>query len=844
MKSHSHSAAEPHPSLARGLRTPTGLRPAQFGASSQEEAFAVPVEWNVSSAFSVCISQFARNGETDRSSRVALPAIRLSRRPNQAAVAGFFGAAIVFLNGISGGTIEARAQMISARSIDTLGLYHLTNIWNAHLTFSADQWEAMEPKGGFGGFGGPPGGPGVGFGGQRGPGGANRGGPGGPGGGPGGFGPAMFIAPALMDQADANKDGKLSRAEFEALGEKWFTAWDTNKAGQLEAAKIRSGLNTALAFGGPVRPHGTGGPGPGGGMMLQGPEGKRNGVAAMVGIEFNYVHADLEFEGRTVRDVGIRYKGNGTFMESRGALKRSFKVDLNEYTKGRHLGGSTVLNLHSCVTDASFMNEVLAYQLYREAGVPAPRTAFARVYLTVPGKYDHKFVGLYSLVQNVDKHFLEENFGTKRGVVFKPVAPSLFTYLGDDWKSYGQTYDPKTSLFEEQQRRMIELCRLMTSGSDSELAAHVGEYIDVAQFARFMAVMVFLSDMDGILGPGQNLYLYLHPKTQLITFLPWDQDHSWGQFAMRGTAEQRENLSLRKPWEGDNNRFLARMYNLAEFQKEYRARLEEFCRTIFRPERFSRQVDQIASALRSAVREESEEKLARFEKVVAGEAVGPGGFGGPGPGFAPPGANAARGGPGSGEALQAANSLVPANMRGPQGDAPGQDRMPFRGPFGFMQELKPIKTFTPVRFKSIQDQLAGKSEGLSPGGMGGMGGPGGRGGPGGGPGGRGPSGPGDFGPGMFLSGVFLEAMDADKDGAVTRAEMLAGFRGWYGKWTSAEAGKAKSAAFMTDEQLRAGINQDLSPFKNGGPPGFGGPGGGPPGSGPPDFGSMGPDHEE
>jgi len=45
-----------------------------------------------------------------------------------------------------------------------------------------------------------------------------------------------------------------------------------------------------------------------------------------------------------------------------------------------------------------------------------------------------------------------------------------------------------------------------------------------------MAVMVYLSDLDGILGPGQNLYLHLHPKTQQFQFIPWDQDHSWGQF--------------------------------------------------------------------------------------------------------------------------------------------------------------------------------------------------------------------------------------------------------------------------------------------------------------------------
>ena len=48
------------------------------------------------------------------------------------------------------------------------------------------------------------------------------------------------------------------------------------------------------------------------------------------------------------------------------------------------------------------MNEVLAYRLYRDAGVPAPRTSYVRVSITVPGLYDRAYTGLYILVENVD----------------------------------------------------------------------------------------------------------------------------------------------------------------------------------------------------------------------------------------------------------------------------------------------------------------------------------------------------------------------------------------------------------------------------------------------------------
>lgn len=521
--------------------------------------------------------------------------------------------------------------------LDADRIYNLTNVWTIHLKFEPDQWEAMEPKGGSNPFfGGPQGGR--------------------PGGGRGANGDRS-LAPVFMSHGDSDRDGRISQHEFAGLAERWFKAWDTNQSGKLDESQIRAGL-------GKIR-----NPAPEGiSAMLLAPEGKRNGIGAALGFEFEYVHADLEFEGRLLYDVGVRYKGNGTFMESRNSLKRSLKVQLNKYVKGQSLDGVTTLNLQNNVTDVSMMNEVLAYRLYRDAGVPAPRTAYARVFVTVPGKHDRQYLGLYSMSEAVDKKFAERHFGTKRGALFKPVTPSLFTDLGADWSAYNQIYDPKGALYDEQKKAVMELSRFVTHADDATFAAHIGEFIDLPEFARFMAVMVYLSDLDGILGPGQNLYLYLHPKTQQFQFIPWDQDHSWGQFD-RASQEQRDKLSIHRPWQGDNY-FLERMFKVEAFKRPYIERLTEFSRTLFRPERFAQQVDEVAAAIRLAVQEESAEKLARFDKVVAGETLQRGGF----------------------------------------------------GPFG--GQTKPIKPFTVARTESIRDQLAGKSEGMIagagfPGGFGG-----------------------------------------------------------------------------------------------------------------------------
>lgn len=176
--------------------------------------------------------------------------------------------------------------------------------------------------------------------------------------------------------------------------------------------------------------------------------------------------------------------------------------------------------------------------------------------------------------------------------------------------------------------------------------------------------------------------------------------------------------------------------------------------------------------------------LARFDQVVSGKSVEPPGFGG----FPPD----------------------PRLDRGPRGEGPR-----FGGPGGFFPATKPIKSFVAARAQSVLDQVAGKSQGQTVGGFGfgDRGGPRGRGGPGG---------PGGFGPGNFLANSLLSALDANKDSVIQRSEFVRGFDKWFETWNTDQTGA------LTEEQLRAGIDRDLSPFR-GTPGGFGfGPPNGPP----------------
>ena len=360
--------------------------------------------------------------------------------------------------------------------------------------------------------------------------------------------------------------------------------------------------------------------GPQGSSFLVGPEGGHNGFLAARGLTFDWGHADLTIGGRHFEDIGVRYKGNGTFMEGSGRNKISMKLNLTKYVKGQKLAGMTTVNLANNITDAGWMNEELAYKLFRDAGVRAPRSAYARVYITITGQTPRRYAGLYSLIEDVDDHFVQDRFGSKTGALLKPVPPSLFHYLGDDWAAYNQTYDPKIELTAAQKAHIIEFCKIVTSGTDKEFAARLGDYVNLDNFARFLAVEVWLSDMDGILNVGQNYYVYLDPGTGKFNFIAWDHDHSFGQMG-RASNAQTENFSVSHPW-ATQNRFLERVFAVPAFRDLYLAKMREFSKTIFHPARIFRQVDDLAPAIRPAIAEESAFAASTFDQVVADPAPG------------------------------------------------------------------------------------------------------------------------------------------------------------------------------------------------------------------------------
>lgn len=284
--------------------------------------------------------------------------------------------------------------------------------------------------------------------------------------------------------------------------------------------------------------------------------------------------------------VGIRYKGNGTIFDTARSIKKSFKIDLDRAGGKGRFGDAKTINLHCGVTDPTKCRETLGYELYRAAGVPAARTALAEVRITVPGKYDKQLLGLYTIVEHVGKPFLKDHFGSDKGLLLKPERLRDFKDLGDDWDRYQKNYAPSRDATAAEAARVIAFARLVDRADDATFAKEIGSYLDLDNYLRFLAATAFTANTDSFFTIGHNYYLYLHPTTHKLQFIPWDLDRAFANF---GNAQQNMDLSVMHPY-GGSHRLTERLLALPAVGEKYQKLLKELVAGPFAKERLLKQL--------------------------------------------------------------------------------------------------------------------------------------------------------------------------------------------------------------------------------------------------------------
>ncbi len=265
----------------------------------------------------------------------------------------------------------------------------------------------------------------------------------------------------------------------------------------------------------------------------------------------SYYASAMTFDGEAIPSVGFRLKGWSSLAYGSGlgggpiqggsqpGGKFPLKVDFDRFGGPRfHEVGK--INFGNNWADLSYMRERLANRLYDAMGVPAPRTAYARV--SVDG-HDN---GVYTAVQQIDRCFLEEHFGLENGngnlykAIFTSTDIGALTYQGATRNDYFSTTTcpanfPECGLVQKTNEDdpalndyadLVHFLDVLNHSADAEFESAIVEVFDVDAFLRLAAVSVVTSSFDGYLGMGHNYYLYHRPDTDQFIMIPWDQNES------------------------------------------------------------------------------------------------------------------------------------------------------------------------------------------------------------------------------------------------------------------------------------------------------------------------------
>lgn len=134
-----------------------------------------------------------------------------------------------------------------------------------------------------------------------------------------------------------------------------------------------------------------------------------------------YSECAVIIDGKAYKNVGIRGKGNTSLssVASMDSERYSFKIEFDKYDKNKSYYGLDKLCLNNIIQDNTYMKDYLTYQMMNEFGVDAPLCSFA--FITVNGED----WGLYLAVEGVEDGFLQRNYGTSYGNLYKPDSMSM-----------------------------------------------------------------------------------------------------------------------------------------------------------------------------------------------------------------------------------------------------------------------------------------------------------------------------------------------------------------------------------------------------------------------------------
>ncbi len=346
-----------------------------------------------------------------------------------------------------------------------------------------------------------------------------------------------------------------------------------------------------------------------------------------------YVEGSLTFEGETMSPVGIRYKGSiGAFVgcvsgsdwtEPSGhktCTKLSMKVKMNWLDNDDKFYDLKKLQFHSQNLDNSQMRDRLGYHLFREMGVPAPRSTHARIFIN--GVY----TGVYALVEQIDGRFTRQNFDDGSGNLYKEVWP--LDHRGRAQSDQVYLHALRTNEEDDPSPCLIKtFATQVQNAREGDLQEVITKWMDVDEIISYAVVDRMIRVDDGPFHwycsgtcSNHNYYWYENPKDSTLHLIPWDLDNAFENIA----SDKNPVTPIADDWgeiSADCNPFRYGLFGLkqrsaacdkltsgwVQFQDEYEQKKREFIEGPFKESTVNALLDQWFLQIREATREADEQ---------------------------------------------------------------------------------------------------------------------------------------------------------------------------------------------------------------------------------------------
>ncbi|HET9941936.1 MAG TPA: CotH kinase family protein, partial [Terriglobia bacterium] len=279
------------------------------------------------------------------------------------------------------------------------------------------------------------------------------------------------------------------------------------------------------------------------------------------------VAATLAVDGKTYRDVGVRFRGLSSYGGVPEGQKHSMNLSIDMVHEDQAVGGYRTLNLLNAHEDPTLMRAVLYLHVAREY-IPAPKANFVRVVI------NGEDWGIFESVQQFNKDFIKENFKDTGGARWKAPGPNPragLQYLGENVDPYKLVFEIKTKDDPAQWAALINLTRVLSQTPIDQLEQALSPILDVDGVLRFLALEMVFVNSDGYWSRGSDYSLYRDTAGK-FHIIPHDTNETFSAMPTRGRGPRGPGNTGLDPLMGlnDLNRPLrSRLLSVPTLQQKY-----------------------------------------------------------------------------------------------------------------------------------------------------------------------------------------------------------------------------------------------------------------------------------